>query len=209
MAGPLLRTEHLSREVAGKKIVDDISLEICAGDVLAVVGPSAAGKSSLLRLLNRLDEPTAGTVYLDGVDYRRIAPREVRRRIGLVLQTPHLFPSTVAENLRFGPRQRGEILPESVGLAGYENRDVYHLSGGEAQRVNIARTLANSPEIILLDEPTSALDDVSESGVEALIQDLIQKMNLTCLMITHDDTQARRLAKRILVMEKGRQTRLD
>src|SRR6185437_5824500 len=160
MAGPLLRTEYLSREVAGKKIVDDISLEICAGDVPAVVGPSAAGKSSLLRLLNRLDEPTAGTVYLDGVDYRRIAPREVRRRIGLVLQTPHLFPSTVAENLRFGPRQRGEILPESavrrflegVGLAGYENRDVYHLSGGEAQRVNIARTLANSPEIILLDE---------------------------------------------------------
>lgn len=101
--GPVLRTEHLGREVEGAAVVSDVSVEARQGEVLAIFGPSGSGKSSFLRLLNRLDEPTEGTVFLDGRDYREIPPRELRRRVGMVLQSPYLFPRTVAYNIGFGP----------------------------------------------------------------------------------------------------------
>jgi len=127
----VLQTEHLSRIVAATRLVDDVSLSVGEGEVLAVIGPSGAGKSSFLRLLNRLDEPTRGMVYLSGEDYRQIPPRELRRRVGLVTQIPFLFPGTIADNFRFGPRQRGEELPEEtiallleqVGLADRAKND--------------------------------------------------------------------------------------
>src|SRR5579859_6880611 len=108
--GIALETRNLSRAVAGKVLVNDFNVLLIPGEVLAVVGPSGAGKSSFLRLLNRLDEPTGGTSYVDGLDYREIPPRVLRRRLGMVMQTPFLFPGTVAENIRFGPRQHGETL---------------------------------------------------------------------------------------------------
>ncbi|MFL5271155.1 MAG: ATP-binding cassette domain-containing protein, partial [Anaeromyxobacteraceae bacterium] len=158
----LLAAQHLSRTVQGRAIVDDVSFELSEGEVLALVGPSGAGKSSLLRLLDRLDEPTGGTVLLEGRDYRELPPRELRRRVGMIMQLPALFPGTVADNLRFGPRQRGaeladaavEALLADVGLAGFGARDAARLSGGEAQRVAIARAVANEPAVLLLDEPT-------------------------------------------------------
>src|SRR5215469_15232695 len=148
----ILRAENLVRSVPSKVLVDEASFELYKAETLAIVGPSGSGKTSLLRLLNRLDEPTSGTVYLDGTDYRQIAPRDLRRRVGMVMQRPFLFPGSVADNLRFGPRQRGENLTDEriekllagVGLAEYRSRDVANLSGGEAQRVSFARTLANS-----------------------------------------------------------------
>lgn len=212
---PILQTVHLTRVVADKRLVDDVSIQVHQGDVVAIVGPSGAGKSSFLRLLNRLDEPTSGTVLLAGEDYRDIHPRELRRQVGMVMQSPFLFPGAVATNLQFAPRQRGEGLsPESVerlldrvGLAGYGNRDVSQLSGGEAQRVSLARTLANSPQVLLLDEPTSALDDAARGDVEALILSIIHDQDLTCLIVTHDLAQAARMAKRITVMEHGQLVR--
>jgi putative ABC transport system ATP-binding protein len=176
------------------------------------VGPSGSGKTSLLRLLNRLDEPTRGKVYLDDIDYRQIAPRELRRRVGMVMQRPYLFPGTVADNLRFGPRQRGEILSAArieellagVGLDGYASRDVANLSGGEAQRISFARTLANSPEVLLLDEPTSALDEDSKREVETIILQVGRKQGIPCVLVTHDAAQAVRLGRRALVLEAGR-----
>ena len=137
---PILRTEHLARVVKEKVLVEDATFEVQTGEVLAIVGPSGSGKSSLLRLLNRLDEPTRGTVYIEGVDYRQIAPRELRRKLGLVNQRPYLFPGTVEQNLQFGPQQRGESLSQDaieqllglVGLKGYASRNVANLSGGEA-----------------------------------------------------------------------------
>ena len=208
----LLRAEGLSRCVPGKILVAGATFDVRAGETLAIVGPSGSGKSSLLRLLNRLDEPTSGTVFLNGADYRQLVPRDLRRRVGLVTQRPYLFPGTVAHNLRFGPRQRGEELPDDqvdellsgVGLIGYAARNVANLSGGEAQRVSFARSLANAPAVLLLDEPTSALDDDAKAEVECLVQQIVRERGLTCVLVTHDTAQAARLAKRALLVEGGR-----
>ncbi len=215
-SAPVLRTEHLGRRVEGKTIVGDISVEARRGEVLAVVGPSGSGKSSFLRLLNRLDEPTEGTVLLEDRDYREIPPAELRRRVGMVLQSPYLFPGTVADNIRFGPAQRGELVPaerisrllERVGLEGFEERDVDRLSGGEGQRVSLARTLINSPDVLLLDEPTSALDPAAVGEVEGLICELVPERGLACLIVTHNREQAVRMANRVMVMERGRVVRI-
>jgi putative ABC transport system ATP-binding protein len=208
----VLETRNLSREVMGKVLVNDISVQVQQGEILAVVGPSGAGKSSFLRLINRLDEPTSGTVYLVGQDYKELASRELRRRVGMVMQSAYLFPGTVAENLCYGPRQHGEELPaseianllEQVGLEGFAHRDVSHLSGGEAQRISLARTLANKPEVLLLDEPTSALDDRAEREIEALLTRVLRHQHLTALIVTHDTAQAERIASRAILIDAGR-----
>lgn len=211
----VLTTHQLTRIVDGKPIIADISIQLRWGDILAVVGPSGAGKSSFLRLLNRLDEPTRGTVFLEGRDYHDIPPRELRRRLGMVMQLPYLFPGSVAENIRFGPEQRGEVISDEeidslldrVRLSGYSDREVINLSGGEAQRVSLARTLANSPQILLLDEPTSALDAAARRDAEDLINSIIHREGLTCIIVTHDLDQASRMAKRAMVMEAGQLVR--
>ncbi len=206
-----LRAEHLSRSVKDKVLVKDVSFAVNEGDVVAIVGPSGAGKSSLLRLINRLDEPNTGTVYLDGEDYRSLSPRRLRHRVGMVQQAPFLFPGTVADNLRFGPRQRGEQMSDQavegllaqVDLSGYADRTVDNLSGGEAQRVSLARTLANAPEVLLLDEPTAALDDAAKHEVETLLQRILAERPLTCLIVTHDTAQAERIATHALLLDHG------
>jgi ABC-type proline/glycine betaine transport system ATPase subunit len=208
----MLETRNLSRAVRDKVLVRDISVQVQPGEVLAVVGPSGAGKSSFLRLLNRLDEPTGGAVRLKGQDYRELAPRDLRRRVGMVMQMAYLFPGTVAANIAFGPRQRGErlaaeqtaALQRRVGLPEYQERDVSNLSGGEAQRVSVARTLANAPEALLLDEPTSALDDVSARGIEELVLSIIRERRMTCVIVTHNTAQAHRIADRTMVLEAGK-----
>ncbi len=208
----MLETSHLTRRVGARMLVQDVSVAVLSGEILAVVGPSGAGKSSFLRLLNRLDEPTSGTVFLNAIDYRTLAPQELRRRVGMVMQTAYLFPGSVAANIAFGPQQRGETLDgvriasllDRVGLGGFAERDVSHLSGGEAQRVALARTLANAPEVLLADEPTSALDEASIRGIEELILDIVRERQMTCVIVTHNRAQAARLAARTMVMEAGR-----
>jgi len=217
MTNILLRAEKLRREVGGKTIVREASFTLRSGEVLAITGPSGAGKSSLLRLLNRLDEPTGGRVLLEGADASGLDVRELRRRVGMVMQQANLFPGTVAENVRYGPSLRsgdainiadhvainvGELLA-TVGLAGYAEFDVAKLSGGEAQRVSLARTLANRPQVLLLDEPTSALDDDAKLIVEQALRAAMAKVEGACLIVTHDAAQAERLAQRTLVMREG------
>jgi putative ABC transport system ATP-binding protein len=216
----IVRCEHLGRVVKVKDqdkiLIEDFTFELRTGEVVAIVGPSGAGKSSLLRLLNRLDEPTSGTVLVEGTDYRSIAPRQLRRKLGMVTQRPYLFPGTVDQNLRFGPSQRGEDLSQKsvdeilsqVGLSNYAGRDVARLSGGEAQRVSIARTLANRPLVLLLDEPTSGLDEVSKLEIEALIRKIVREQELSCVLVTHDRAQAIRLAGRAMLVESGRLVRI-
>lgn len=202
----------LAKNLPAKLLLDDISLKIVRAEVLAVLGPSGAGKSTFLRLLNRLDEPTSGTVLLDGIDYLTLDPRDLRRRVGMVMQRAFLFPGTIADNVRFGPKQADLLLSDQsvedllaqVGLSGFGDRNALTLSGGEAQRVAITRALANEPDILLLDEPTSALDEVAKLGVESLLESLIRQRNLTCVWVTHDAAQAMRMADRVLLMEAGR-----
>ena len=207
-----IETEHLSRMVLDKALVSDISVDVRPGEILAVVGPSGAGKTSFLRLLNRLDEPTGGIVRLNGRDYRELPAQELRRRIGMVMQSAYLFPGTVATNIAFGPQQQGEKLSseqiaallERVGLPGYHERDVSNLSGGEAQRVSLARTLANAPVALLLDEPTSALDEDSSRAIEELLLGLVHERQIICAIVTPSTSQARRIADRAMIIEKGK-----
>lgn len=206
-----LETKGLSRAISGKVLVNKITVQVQQGELLAVLGPSGAGKSSFLRLLNRLDEPTGGTVLVNGRDYHQIAARELRRRIGMVMQRPYLFSGTVIDNIAFGPLQHDEIfsdgqvaaLLERVGLPDYQARDVSSLSGGEAQRVSLARALANSPEALLLDEPTSALDEVSARAIEELVLSIVRERQMSCVIITHDMLQAARVADRAMYLEAG------
>ncbi len=213
---PVLRTERLGRSIGQSLLVSDVTIEVPRGEVLAVVGPSGAGKSSFLRMLNRLDEPTSGSFSIEGRDYKEFLPRELRQSVGLVMQTPFLFPGTVETNLQFGPAQRGRALGpqeinsllERVGLLGYERRDVTTLSGGEAQRVSVARALANDPVLLLLDEPTSALNEEAKMGVEQLLLEIVHASHLTCVVVTHDRAQAARMADRVMVMEAGRMRKI-
>lgn len=209
---PKVDARALSYSVGDETIIDDVSFTVAEREVLAMIGPSGAGKSSLLRLLNRLDAPTAGTVMLDGRDYHDIDPQQLRRRVGYVPQEPALRDETVVENVTIGPRLRGEEIDTDdvqrllsrVGLDGYESHDVAELSGGERQRVAIARSVFNQPEVLLLDEPTSSLDAAAEAQVETLLTELISEFALTCILVTHDRTQAMRLADRVAVVEDGR-----
>jgi putative ABC transport system ATP-binding protein len=207
----LLLAEGLRREVGGKIIVREASFALAAGEVVAITGPSGAGKSSLLRLVNRLDAPSAGRVMLAGADTAALDVHELRRRVGMVMQQANLFPGTVAENVGYGPALCGELLKadevgellRTVGLAGYAKRDVAGLSGGEAQRVSLARTLANRPQVLLLDEPTSALDDAAKLVVEEALRAAMAQVAGACLIVTHDAAQAARLAQRTLQMRGG------
>lgn len=209
---PKLEAESLTRVVDGEQIVDSVSLRVRTSDVVAIIGHSGSGKSSFLRLLNRLDEPTEGTVFLDSTDYREIDPQELRRRIGLIPQDPALSRGTVVENVALGARVRDEpvdeervaALLERMGLEGYEDRAVDDLSGGERQRVSIARTLYVDPELLLLDEPTAHLDTTTEEQIEDLLAELIREDDLTCVLVTHDTAQARRLGDRVVEFVDGR-----
>lgn len=214
-ADHILEAVDLSRESpaqAGAYLLRGVSFRVNRGEVMAVVGPSGAGKSTLLRMLNRLDEPTGGEVRLDGRDAREIPPRELRRRLGMVMQRAYLFPGTVAENLMFGPSQHGQTLTREtmeamlagVGLEGCSEREALTLSGGEAQRVAILRALANDPEVLLLDEPTSALDAAARESVERALEGVIASRRLTCVWVTHSLEQARAVATQVLALEAGR-----
>lgn len=212
---PLLETRSLTRVVDGTTLVEDVSIKVYRQEVFVVFGPSGAGKSSLLRLLNRLDEPTSGTVLLDGADYRTLPPRTVRKRIGLVPQRPTLIDGTVADNVAWGPVLRGdpvdrarlEDLLDRLGLSGFEDRAADRLSGGEAQRVAVARTLFNDPDIVLLDEPASNLDAEAARRVETLLEDVMSALSLTAVLVTHNADRARRLGHRGIGLRNGRVVR--
>jgi len=206
-----LETQGLTRVVEGTALVQDVTMTVREGEVFVIFGPSGAGKSTLLRLLNRLDEPTAGTVYVYGEDYRTLDPRTLRRRVGFVPQRPTLLDATVAENVTWGPRLRDAPvdtdrmsgLLDRLGLVDMETRNARTLSGGEAQRVAIARTLLNDPDVVLLDEPASSLDAAAAQRVESLLADVMTAYALTAVLVTHDAGRARRLGTRGLRLERG------
>ena len=212
----ILKVKNVAFESEERNILQDISFDIYDGDHVSIVGSSGSGKSTLLRIMNRLIEPTSGTVYFKNKNYINFSPQKLRQKIGLVLQKPFLFPGTVASNIVFGPMQNGKTigkeeinnLLKKVGLENYSQRNTKNLSGGEAQRVSLARTLANGPDILLLDEPTSSLDKKSQKVVEDLLCEIANNTKLTCIIVTHNEKQARRLTDKSIVLEKGRIKRI-
>ena len=205
---PLLRFDSVSVTVAsGAALLVDVDAQVDAGSITVLAGPSGAGKSTLLRLGDRLEVPTSGRVLLEGVDIVELDPRELRRTVGMVFQRPVLFPGTVADNLGVAqPQATSEAMAavlDSVGLRGdFLDRTGDDLSGGEAQRVCIARALLTEPKVLLMDEPTSSLDPASRSAVEELVRGLADH-GLGIAWVTHDHSQAIRLADQVVVLRNG------
>jgi putative ABC transport system ATP-binding protein len=192
----------------GTDILQDISATVRSGRCTAIAGPSGAGKSTLLRLLNRMLEPTTGRVLLDGTPLPALDVLALRRRVGLVAQQPTLLTDTVLGDLRVGRSDLTEaearsLLAETGLPPAFAERPTAGLSGGEAQRVCLARTLALRPEVLLLDEPTSALDRASAEAIEQVVKDL-RAAGGTAVLVGHDTAQARRLADDVLVLRAGR-----
>jgi len=198
VTAPRIKSEGLTVARGGRTLLRGIDLAVEAGEVVALVGPSGVGKSSLLRTLVRLDEPAGGRVLVDGTDASELEPCALRRRVGLVSQAPVMLEGDVRANLAYGLEEPDDAaLAESLAATGlgpaFMTRTAQELSGGEAARVAVARALARDPVALLLDEPTAALDGVSASAVEALVRDLAER-GLGILVVTHDEAQAERIA---------------
>jgi thiamine transport system ATP-binding protein len=208
-----LRLERVGVSIDSRPIVDGVSLDIAPGERLALLGPSGAGKSTILRVVAGLQPPSTGRVLLDERDVTTVPPH--RRGIGLVFQDAALFPHRdVGGNVGFGPRVAGveaaecarrvEGALELVGLSGSERRDVTTLSGGEAQRIALARALALRPAALLLDEPLGALDGPLRLRLQNDLRALFERLSLTVLHVTHDVGEAFALGDRVAVLRAGR-----
>lgn len=204
----------------GTLAVDGVSFTVAAGECLAIIGESGCGKTTTLKMLNRLVEPTGGSIAFAGEEVTTLKPEALRRRIGWVMQGDGLFPHmTVAENIAVTPRllnwdkaridARVDALIEQVRLSVSEHRGRYpaQLSGGQRQRVAIARALSVEPELLLLDEAFGALDPLTRGALQADFTALRQELGFAAVMVTHDMAEALLIADRILVMKAGRVVR--
>jgi osmoprotectant transport system ATP-binding protein len=214
---PSVRFDRVSRDYDGKRAVDEVTLEIPHGCFAVVVGPSGCGKTTLLKTVNRLVEPTSGTVAVNGVDVCTLDPTVLRRGIGYVIQQIGLFPHmTVAENVGVVPSllgwPRDKIAARSQEMLSLVNlpadefggRLPAALSGGQQQRVGLARALAADPDILLMDEPFGALDAIERARLQNELARLQQRVRKTVLFVTHDVDEALKLADVIVVMRDGR-----
>jgi osmoprotectant transport system ATP-binding protein len=219
---PPARSAQPGRTGATAAAVDDVSLEIPAGRIVVILGTSGAGKTTLLKMVNRLLEPTAGRLYVEGIEVHDLSPDALRRRIGYVIQQIGLFPHwTVAQNVATVPRllgwdkrriaERVDALLDLLGLppAEYRHRYPNQLSGGQQQRVGIARALAADPGIMLMDEPFGAVDAVTRGCLQAEFLAIQNRTPKTVLFVTHDVEEALRLADRLVVMDAGRVVQVD
>ncbi|MEU6962921.1 ABC transporter ATP-binding protein [Streptomyces chrestomyceticus] len=219
----MIRFEHVTKSYAdGTTAVDDLSFEVAEGELVTLVGPSGCGKTTTMKMVNRLIEPTAGHIYLDGVDISTIDPVALRRRIGYVIQQVGLFPhKTVLDNTATVPhllgwprkkaRDRAAELLDLVGLdpAQYGDRYPDQLSGGQRQRVGVARALAADPPVLLMDEPFGAVDPVVREHLQTEFLRLQSTLHKTVLFVTHDIEEAVRLGDRIAVYGSGRVEQFD
>ncbi|KAG8480730.1 hypothetical protein CXB51_025412 [Gossypium anomalum] len=197
---------------AGVPILNGIDVGIPKGMIVGIIGPSGSGKSTLLRALNRLWEPPSDTVFLDGRDIVDLDVLGLRRKVGMLFQLPVLFQGTVADNIRYGPNLMGKKLTDVevsklLTLADLDSSFLSktggELSVGQAQRVALARTLANEPEVLLLDEPTSALDPISTQNIEDVIVKLKKKRRMTVVMVSHSIKQIQRVADVVCLLVNG------
>ncbi len=209
---PIYQLQRVKKAYNGRVVLDVDGLAIGRGEVLALVGPSGSGKSTLLRLLNFLEPPTAGALTFDGRPAGNDLPLSERRRVTAVFQRPALLRRSVAANVAYGLRLRGQKLPpeetaawlDRLGLAHLARQSALKLSAGEAQRVALARALVLRPDVLLLDEPTANLDPYNISLIERLVAEARAETGLTVAWVTHDIFQARRVADRVAFLLAGR-----
>jgi osmoprotectant transport system ATP-binding protein len=213
----MIELEGLCKRYPGAVAVEDLSLTVARGELLVLLGGSGSGKTTTLKMINRLVEPSAGTVRIGGRDTRDFAPHELRRRIGYAFQRIGLFPHLdVQENVAITPRLLGwpeervlsrvdellrlvELEPEV-----YRRRSPDELSGGQQQRVGLARAFAAEPELVLLDEPFGALDPITRDRLQTWFQQIRRALALTAVFVTHDMVEALLLGDRIAVLDRGR-----
>jgi ABC-type Fe3+/spermidine/putrescine transport system ATPase subunit len=214
---PLLALEHLFKRYEGAPLLHDVSFEIAPGEIVCLLGPSGTGKTTLLRIIAGLEEADGGDLFFQGNNLRGVPPHA--RGFGFMFQDLALFPHrNVFDNVAFGlrmqtpPPTRAELVRrvhdtlDLVGLnaAAFAKRDVNRLSGGEQQRVALARTLAPRPRLILFDEPLGALDRILRDELEAELRALLKRLRMTALYVTHDQDEAFALADRMLLLHAGR-----
>lgn len=213
----MIDIRSLTKRYGNTAVVDGLSLTVRGGELLVLLGNSGCGKTTTLKMINRLVEPTSGSVRIDGADTVTMAPHELRRRVGYCFQRIGLFPHfTVAENVATTPtligwdrqriRRRVDELLELVELepARFRNRYPAELSGGQQQRVGVARALAAEPNVMLLDEPFGALDPLTRDRLQQSFQTIRGRLGLTAIFVTHDMVEALLLGDRIAVMRAGR-----
>lgn len=211
----MIQIDNIRKSFDGKDILSGVSETIKTGEIFAIIGPSGQGKTTLLRILNLLETPSLGRIFLDGVSIHETQDRnQVRRKMGMVFQDTIAFHDSVFNNIALGLRYRHYSKKEidervmqklgEIGLSGFENRNASTLSGGEKQRVALARALITDPQILILDEPTANLDPISTEVIENLIRRYNRECNTTVIMATHDLFQGQRLAERVAVMMEGR-----
>ena len=211
---PAFSLRGVEQERAGRRTLCGVDLDLPRREVIALVGPSGAGKTSLLRLLNRLDDSTKGSVTFEGAPIDAVPIRELRRRVGFVFQAPVMFAGTVHDNratareLSANGDKRAPPETEVLRLAGLDesflNREAERLSGGERQRVSLARTLMTSPQVLLLDEPTSALDPEVAEQLMATVRELAERASVTIVMVTHRLAEARQASTHTVLLEAGK-----
>ena len=212
---PSFELRGVGQTRAGRTVLHDVDITIPRHVITVLCGPSGGGKTSLLRLLNRLDDPVQGDILLDGRPIVEYAVTELRHRVALVFQTPVMFPGTVSDNLAVAAELSGvqggqfdQWASEVMLLAELEpsllERPGDELSVGQKQRVNLARALMTSPEVLLLDEPTSALDPETSRALMKTIGSLSEVRRLTIIVATHRVSEARRYAHHAVVVREGR-----
>jgi osmoprotectant transport system ATP-binding protein len=219
-----IRFEDVFLKFPGASVpsVNGCTCEIASGELVVILGPSGCGKTTLLKMVNRLYEPTAGTIYLNDLDIRKLPATKLRQQIGYVIQQSGLFPHmTVAENIAVVPKLLGwsklqyqARIDELLTLVDlppldYRNRYPSQLSGGQQQRVGLARALAGNPKVMLMDEPFGAIDAITRETLQAEILRLQQQLKKTILFVSHDIEEALRLADKIMILQQGEIVQFD
>lgn len=213
----VVKLEHIKKSYNNTAVIEDMNLEIYEGQLVVLIGPSGCGKTTTLKMINRIIEPTSGTIYINGEDITKVDPVKLRRSIGYVIQQIGLFPNmTIAQNVEIVPkllkwdsekrRKRTEELLYMVDMdpAIYADRYPAELSGGQQQRIGVLRALAAEPPLVLMDEPFGALDPITREALQDEVKRLQKKLKKTIVFVTHDIDEALKLGDRIIIMKDGR-----
>ncbi|MGX7196864.1 betaine/proline/choline family ABC transporter ATP-binding protein [Enterococcus olivae] len=218
----MIEFQHVSKIYKGNKVaVEDINLSFDKGEFVCFIGTSGSGKTTSMRMINRMTEPTKGKILIDGQDIQKLNPVELRRKIGYVIQNIGLMPHmTIRENITLVPKllkvdqeERNKIAERMIDMVELPremlDRYPHELSGGQQQRIGVVRALAADQDVILMDEPFGALDPITRDSLQDLVKDLQERLGKTIVFVTHDMDEALKLSSRIAIMSEGKVIQFD